>query len=206
MIVWNVAQRRPNSTEVLDRSFSLHFCPSVCRAVEAVTRPPFCQRKRKEESRVLFHKCRCGALIPQGIPMCPACAEGQGGQQSRHMEYNRYRRDRKTAAFYVSDPWRSRRMLMIRLYDGMDIYAYYIQHRIETADMVHHIEPLTEAWDRRLDPLNLIPLSNQNHGVIEALYKKDDATKKRTQKELFGLIEAHWKSAGGIEKVLNGLS
>ena len=96
-------------------------------------------------------------------------------------------------------------MLMIRLYDGMDIYAYYIQHRIETADMVHHIEPLTEAWDRRLDPLNLIPLSNQNHGVIEALYKKDDATKKRTQKELFGLIEAHWKSAGGIKKVLTGL-
>ena len=206
MIVWNVAQRRPNSTEVLDRSFSLHFCPSVCRAAEAVKHPPFCQRKRKEESRMLFHKCRCGALIPQGMEMCQACAERRGGQQSRHMEYNRHRRDRETAAFYVSDPGRSRRMLMIRLYDGIDIYAYYIQQRIETADMVHHIEPLTEAWDRRLDATNLIPLSNQNHGVIEALYKKDDATKKQTQAQLFGLIKAHWKSAGGIEKVLNGLS
>ena len=206
MIVWNVAQRRPNSTDVLIRSFSLHFCPSVCRAVEAVKRPPFCQRKRKEESRMLFHKCRCGALIPQGMEMCQACVQMQSGQQSRHMEYNRHRRDKKTAAFYVSDPWRSRRMLMIRLYDGIDIYAYYIQHRIETADMVHHIEPLTEAWDRRLDATNLIPLSNQNHGVIEALYKKDNATKKQTQKQLFDLIETHWESAGGIEKVLNGLS
>lgn len=154
---------------------------------------------------VLWHRCRCGVLIPQGISLCERCTAAYTGQGSRHMEYNRTRRDKKAAAFYVCSDWRKVREAAMRLYDGMDIYAYYIQHRIMTADMVHHVVELEEDWTRRLDITNLLPLSNSSHGIISALYEKDEATKKATQQMLLGLIASHWKDAGGIEKVLVGL-
>lgn len=157
----------------------------------------------KEIVRMLWKRCRCGELIPQGMKVCEACTVGSSsGQMSRHMEYNMYRRDKKAAAFYVSGNWRKMRDYMLKMYDGLDLYAYYVQHRIVTADMVHHIVELEEDWNRRLDPENLFPLSNGNHGVISALYKKDEATKKQTQQLLEKIIRDHWKETGGIKKVL----
>lgn len=154
---------------------------------------------------MLWKRCRCGVLIPQGMKECAACTAGTAkGQKSRHMEYNQYRRDRKAAAFYISTEWRKVREYILKLYDGMDLYAYYVQHRIMTADMVHHIVELDEDWKRRLDPINLFPLSNGNHGIISALYKKEE-TKKQTQKQLQEIIRKHWEEVGGIEKVLYGL-
>ncbi len=154
---------------------------------------------------MLWHMCRCGAMIPQNMCLCGACTERQGTKMSRHMEYNRLRRDRKAAAFYVSAEWRKARAAAMRLYDGMDIYAYYVQNRIVAADMVHHIVEIEEDWTKRLDIGNLFPLSNGNHGIISALYKKDEATKRATQERLSGIIAAHWKDSGGMEKVLSGL-
>ena len=150
---------------------------------------------------MLFHKCRCGALIPQNMDMCEACAAGATGQQSRHIEYNKHRRNKKAAAFYVSSEWRKTRAEAIRRFDGVDIYAFYELHQIQTADMVHHITPIEDDWNRRLDVSNLIPLSNHSHGIIEALYSKNEQTKKATQKMLYDLIESHWKAQGECKKV-----
>lgn len=147
---------------------------------------------------MLFHKCRCGALIPQNIAVCAACEANAAGQQSRHMTYNKHRRNKKTAAFYVSSEWRKTRAETIRRFDGVDIYAFYVLHVIQTADMVHHITPIEDDWNRRLDVTNLIPLNNHDHGIIEALYDKDEQTKKATQKMLYDLIERHWKATGGV--------
>lgn len=155
---------------------------------------------------MLWHMCRCGAAIPQNMGLCRTCAEGKGSRQSRHMEYNRFRRDKRAAAFYVSAEWRRARAAAMQLYDGMDIYAYYVQHRIMTADMVHHIVELEEDWEKRFDIANLLPLSNGNHGIISALYGKDEATKRVTQEQLRGIIAGHWKGGGGMDKVLDGLS
>lgn len=114
------------------------------------------------------------------------------------MEYNKHRRNKKTAAFYVSSEWRKTRAETIRRFDGVDIYAFYVLHVIQTADMVHHITPIEDDWNRRLDATNLIPLSNHSHGITEALYSKDEQTKKATQKMLYDLIERHWKATGGV--------
>lgn len=154
---------------------------------------------------MLLHRCRCGKLIPQNMKQCEACTEGSSkGGISRHMEYNLFRRDKKAAAFYVCNDWRRLRSHIIQLYDGLDIYAYYVQHRIMTADMVHHIEEIEDRWDKRLDATNLIPLSNTNHGIISALYKRDEGTKRATQEQLRALIAEHWKGQGGIRNVLGG--
>lgn len=153
----------------------------------------------------LWHRCRCGAVIPQGIKVCATCAAGQNSGQSRHMEYNRFRRDKKAAEFYVSQEWRKARENALKLYDGVDLYAWYVQHRVIPADMVHHIVELEDDWTRRCDLTNLFPLSNENHGIISALYKRGPEVKKATQDTLRGIIAEHWKDAGGIEKVLSGL-
>lgn len=89
--------------------------------------------------------------------------------------------------------------------DRLDMYAYYVQHKIVVADMVHHITEIEEDWTQRLNVENLFTLSNGNHGIISALYKKDEATKRQTQELLRNIIRQHWKGVGGIEKVLTGL-
>lgn len=154
----------------------------------------------------LWHSCKCGAMIPQGVKVCEACAEGQHTGLSRHMEYNRFRRGERSSRFYISPGWRTVREVVLKLYDGIDIYAYYTQRRVVPADMVHHIEELEENWEKRFEIKNLIPLSAGNHGIISALYKRDEATKRATQELLRGLVMEHWKDAGGIEKVLSGFS
>lgn len=123
----------------------------------------------------------------------------------RHMEYNLRRRNKKAAAFYVSAEWRKVRAFALSLYDSLDMYAYYVQHKIVVADMVHHITEIEEDWTQRLNVENLFPLSNGNHGIISALYKKDEATKRQTQELLRNIIQQHWKGVGGIEKVLTRL-
>lgn len=120
------------------------------------------------------------------------------------MEYNAHRRNKKAAAFYVSKEWRRTREYTLSLYDGLDLYAFHVQHRIETADMVHHIVEIEEDWTKRMDISNLFPLSNKNHGIISALYKCDETTKKQTQAQLREIIKIHWEGEGGIKKVLEG--
>ena len=61
------------------------------------------------------------------------------------------------------------------------------------------------TWEKRFDIANLLPLSNGNHGIISALYGKDEATKRATQEELRGIIAGHWKGSGGMDKVFVGL-
>lgn len=153
---------------------------------------------------MLWHICRCGAVIPQNTRLCGACEAGQRSGQSRHMEYNRFRRDGKKAAFYVSSEWRAARAAALRLYDGIDIYAYYVQHRVMAADMVHHVVEIEEDWGRRLDIANLLPLDSSSHGIISAQYRKGGAAKSAMQEQLRGIIDRHWKDRGGIEKVSAG--
>lgn len=153
---------------------------------------------------MLWHTCRCGAVIPQGTKLCTRCTAAGTGQGSRHMEYNRTRRNQRAAGFYVCSEWRRTREAVLRLYDGLDIYACYLQHRIVAADMVHHVIELEEDWTRRLDMENLLPLSRESHGIISALYRKDRAAKEAAQRMLQELIAFHWKEAGGIRKVLEG--
>lgn len=112
-----------------------------------------------------------------------------------------HRRNKKAAAFYVSNEWRRTRAYALSLYYGLDLYAFHVQHRIETADMVHHIVEIEEDWTKRLDIGNLFPLSNKNHGIISALYRRDEVTKKQTQAQLRKIIEMHWKREGGMQKV-----
>lgn len=144
--------------------------------------------------------CKCGRLIPQGVEMCQLCKKKHG---SRHMIYNREIRDKKSAAFYSSRAWRTLRDAMIQLFDGVDIVAFYEQGELLEADRVHHIEELKEAWDLRLEPMNLIPLNNATHTRITLEYKTSRAAMEACQKRLIEYRNRWFAERGGIEKVLH---
>ena len=136
---------------------------------------------------MLLHMCRCGKLIPQTIRLCDKC-EAAAGQ--RYKDYNKHRRDTKTAAFYISREWKKTRALVPSRYDYIDLYAYHVLHEIRRADTVHHIIELSEDWERRLDIANLIPLASSTHNTIHTLYDQGEATKAATQADLRRILEA----------------
>ncbi|MCI8712470.1 MAG: hypothetical protein HFH23_09350 [Ruminococcus sp.] len=164
---------------------------------------------RQENGRgdtVLLKQCRCGRLIPQTMKVCEACeARYMQRYKSRHMEYNETRRDKRAAEFYLSKEWRGLRAVIMNVYGYVDIYALYVLHELQTlddSDPVHHIVELDEDWEQRLNPLNLIPMKKGTHSMISALYKRGDAARKATQKQLKSLVGRHFEGAGGYEKVL----
>lgn len=169
---------------------------TLCAVVPAI--------KEKKVVYMLLKRCKCGKLIPQQVYMCEAC-EREYKAYSRHALYNKTRRNDKAAAFYISKEWKALRSLIIRAYNNIDIYAFYTMHEIFTCQQVHHIVEVEEDWERRLDPMNLIPLHGSTHSVISALYKKDEKTKKETQNKLKVIIEMHFEGAGGYKKVLERL-
>ena len=68
---------------------------------------------------------------------------------------------------------------------GIDVYLFMTEGKIEAADTVHHIVPLQDDWQKRIDISNLISLSHDTHSMIEQMYKKDKAgMEKKLQKML----------------------
>lgn len=106
-----------------------------------------------------------------------------------------------SAAFYCSHAWRVIRQRMIDVYDGVDILAYYEDQELVEPDRVHHIVELEEAWDLRLDPMNLIPLSNANHTRVTYLYKAGEESMRACQERLRALRDRWFADRGGVEKV-----
>lgn len=117
-------------------------------------------------------------------------AEREAERQKRYDDTVRHTRDAVLNAFYLSGKWEAKRMYILNLYNGIDVYAYYVKHSIETAVAVHHIKPLRTDWALRLSDANLIPLSAKSHGEIEKLYKS--GKQDETQRLLFDLL-SQWK-------------
>ena len=90
----------------------------------------------------------------------------------RHDSYDRYHRDKKSKGFYNSAEWRRVKEMVLNR-DSMDVYIYMTEGRVLAADTVHHITPLKDDWNRRLDMSNLMSLNASTHSMIETEYKKD---------------------------------
>lgn len=138
--------------------------------------------------------CRCGVRITADKKMCDKCLEKS---KRRYIEYNTKKRNPKHGQFYVSNAWKLCRRKVMAMYSSIDVYEFVINKKIVHAEEVHHIEPLEDVWSRRLDVTNLIPLSHKTHMLIEALYRRDERTKRRTQEQLRKVLD-EFKSGGGI--------
>ena len=134
---------------------------------------------------------RCRKIIEYKDKYCKDCTARM------NRDYDRYKRDKESQAFYESKEWRKLSKIIKANYHGLDVYQLMINKRFVPADTVHHIEEIKDNPSRKLDPSNLIPVSKGTHKAIHEAYKKDKAG---TQKLLFKLIQ---EPIGGGNKVLD---
>lgn len=115
----------------------------------------------------IYKRCsRCGNRIPSGTK-CPCIIEiEKQRKKARDKYYDDNVRDKVADDFYHSKEWEIARDDAIAHYVGMDIYSYYILGKIEYGHTVHHIVPLKDAWDKRINRNNLIYLTESNHQLI----------------------------------------
>ena len=131
---------------------------------------------------LLKHICPvCQKIIPIDKP----CCDEHGNRHNRYDATVRYETDMRLHKFYTGSEWETLSKTMADRYSGICLWVYYKRNEIKPYDEVHHIIPLRDCWERRLDPDNLIPLSHAAHMLVEAEYRKGG--KARMQSELFEL-------------------
>ena len=118
----------------------------------------------------IYTRCsRCGARILAG-DMCQCRSRAEAIRQKL---YDITDRDGRSHAFYNSAEWKKTKQKVFDIDEGIDIYVYMTEGKVLIADVVHHIEPLADNWNRRLDMDNLMSLNHSTHGMIERKYKKN---------------------------------
>lgn len=121
---------------------------------------------------------RCGKIVPVG--------EKCSCQPAYRRDYNQFRRDKKIKEFRASSAWKETRKRILERDDNTDQYVLYTTGELRPGFSVHHIIPLSERWDLRLDERNLITLSDDTHSSIEYRYKTK--FKEQLQQELFDIV------------------
>ena len=133
---------------------------------------------------------------------CSRCGKRLGASQkcsclkNRHKEYKKYRKDSKEEKFYSNNEWELFKGKMVEHYKGLDIYEYYINKKIVYGYTMHHIEELKDNWNRRVDPYNVIYLTESNHQKVHKAYKEGQKQKEEMQKLLCELIK-RWNQEFG---------
>lgn len=136
---------------------------------------------------------RCNKLIDIDQKYCEEHQKQyEENRKQRHREYKSSREDLKEQKFYKSKEWFQLKEHLKIKYKGMCVYSYLVENRIVPADTYHHIEPIKENWNKRLDVYNVIPLSESVHQKIHKLY---DTDKEGTQKMLRDLL-FKWREIG----------
>ena len=104
----------------------------------------------------------------RNIPIDKQCGCLHNGKSTSE---NKYTKDDKK--FYKSSDWLKARDKCIQRCCGIDLYSYFVLHRIEYGQTVHHIVPLLDNYSLRLSQDNLIYLTESNHRTIHKLYESE---------------------------------
>lgn len=64
------------------------------------------------------------------------------------------------------------------------MYMFMTEGIVIAADTVHHIVPLKDDWNKRIDIDNMMSLSNDTHSTIEQMYKKNKSEMIRKLQEM----------------------
>lgn len=133
----------------------------------------------------LKKQCRCGTKIDVNMKCCHKCESFY--TEKRKQSYRMYdeKRDKQVHAFYLSSEWQKIREVILNRYGAIDLYLYYTQGIIETANTIHHIVEISEDANRKLDDKNLLPVTQRTHEKIHRMYQSN---KKATQEMLFSFI------------------
>lgn len=106
----------------------------------------------------------CGAPIPYTSHRCAKCTVDPHAQR-RHDLYDKHR-DPQEVQFRNSKQWRMMRDHILAR-DEYQCQECKKHGRITIASEVHHIKPVWQAWDMRLDEDNLVSLCHSCHERVE---------------------------------------
>lgn len=109
--------------------------------------------------------------------------------KSRHKEYNEYHRNSEAMGFYNSRAWKKMALMIKERDHGLDQYELIVNKKLVRGELVHHIIPLEEDPDRRLNPRNLIYVSRKSHKKIHDTYEEGENAKETLQNTLFNAIK-----------------
>jgi hypothetical protein len=123
--------------------------------------------------------CRCNKRLLEGTTC--ECSK------KRYKEYDKDKVNTREKKFYSSGSWDKCKIKAKDRFNGMDIYSLYVSNKVEYGQTVHHIEPIKENWNRRLDIENLIYLTESNHRLLHN--RMDNGEHDQVINELNDLIE-----------------
>jgi len=103
--------------------------------------------------------------------------------------YDKFSRNKESASFYATSRWKKLTKLCANKFNGLDIYAYYIDGVITSGSLSHHIIELIEVKDKAYELDNLIWLSDSSHALVGVAYKNGEKTEM--QELLKELIERY---------------
>ena len=131
---------------------------------------------------------KCGKVIDYKKSRCLECESKY--QQQKKMDYKYYNdnlRDKKTQVFYNSIEWKQIKKT-VHIRDKGLCTMCLSENKISYAEVVHHIEPLKENYNKRISPDNLICLCNKHHAHVHAVYDSNKLNKTNLQKRLLDMI------------------
>ena len=120
---------------------------------------------------------RCGRVIRQG-ERCKCEAD-------RQREYDRDNRKRESASFYHSKSWKLLQQAVASRAGYTDEYVKFYKGRVQPGRIAHHIVPINERPELRLDGRNIIYVSDRTHQMIHAEYNKGTKEKEEMQRRLY---------------------
>ena len=150
---------------------------------------------QKAKKPCAYHGCR--NLIRDGRFCFKHQEESKNQRKESNRYYDQYLRNKKARLFYNSKAWLATRQYVLTKYNYLDLYDYYINSRVTRATAVHHIEELEEAWEKKLEISNLIPLSSSNHNHMDLLYRHDKEGTQALLRELLSRWEFDWRKGYG---------
>lgn len=90
--------------------------------------------------------------------------------------------------FYLCNDWRVKRDKIRARDNHTCIMCLMLDNNpINEAEVVHHIEELMQAWNKRLDSSNLISLCKQCHKIVHDEYK--NGNKQEMQQRLKSFLK-----------------
>lgn len=113
---------------------------------------------------------RCGRPTPNHPAICDACMAKTPPRQESTQLYDANVRDKRAAAFYHSAEWKRSRVAYLNSIgwlceDCVDEVRQGLRSPIDIqpATDVHHDDPISECWERRLDWSNFCGLCDAHH-------------------------------------------
>lgn len=133
--------------------------------------------------------CICGKIIAKSDKYCDKCKSKISKKNSaKNKQYDKYNRDKRSRAFYNSALWHKLVVFVRIKYNNMCALCYH-NNVAAKGEVVHHIKPIKEDWEHRLDSKNCILLCNKCHSEVHAAYDKNLKSKKDMENLLRSLAE-----------------